>query len=58
MEGFELPLRLLEEVRRNPTVENAKRLSDELDNKRSLNSTKDNAILVIILQQISTLNVR
>lgn len=61
MEAFELPLQLLEEVWKNPTVENAKRLSNEFDNKRTLNfitSGRENTFLVTILKLMSSVKVR
>lgn len=61
MEVFGLPLQLMEEVWRNPTVENAKRLSEELNNVQTLNvinSGRENAVLVTILKLISNVNVR
>lgn len=61
MEEFASPFQLLEEVWRNPTVENAKRLSDELDNRRTLNlniSGSENVVLVPILKLVASVNVR
>lgn len=61
MEALALPFELLEDVWENPTVENAKRLSDELNNRRTLDlcsSGRENTILVTILKLIASLNVR
>lgn len=61
MEPLALPFELLEDVWKHPTVENAKRLSDELSNRPTLDlcsSGRENTILVTILKLIASLNVR
>lgn len=61
MEALALPFELLENVWRHPTVENAKRLSDALNSRRTLDlcsSGRENTILVTILKLIASVNVR
>lgn len=61
MDGFERPLGILEEVWRHPTVDNARKLSQELNDKKSLNfinSGRESVVLVTILQLVPRVDAR
>lgn len=52
---------LIDEIKKNPTLETAKKLSDELSTgscKSNLLPGRDDIVLLAILQQIPELNVR